>query len=136
MKTKLILILAITFFMLPSMTFCQSDIERALKAGEVLLTSFSIIKSSGNSKKSGSKTISSVCIKNRLHEKITFTIKGKDDQDNLVIKKMVVQNDGKECVFNIPKGVYSLEILLSNKEVFKKGEYDFDEDVVISVKKD
>jgi hypothetical protein len=49
---------------------------------------------------------------------------------------MVVQNDGKECVFNIPKGIYTYEILLANKDVFKKGEYKFDDDVVITVKKD
>lgn len=49
---------------------------------------------------------------------------------------MVIQNDSKECVFNILKGIYTYEILLANKEQYKKGEYNFDNDVVIVVKKE
>jgi hypothetical protein len=125
-----------TFLLLPIISFAQTDFDKALKAGEVLLSGFSILKASKSDTKSDSKTISSVCIKNKLLEKITVTLTGKDDQDNKVVKEMVVQNDGKECVFNIPKGIYTYEILLANKDVFKKGEYKFDDDVVITVKKD
>ncbi len=35
----------------------------------------------------------------------------------------------KECVFNIPRGVYTFEVILVNKEIYKKGEYQFDDDV-------
>jgi hypothetical protein len=122
--------------MLPTFSFAQSDFEKAVKAGEVLVTGFSIFKSSGVAKKSDSKIISSVCIKNRMLEKITFIMTGKDAEGVSVIKEMVIQNDGKECVFNILKGIYTYEILLANKEQFKKGEYNFDDDVVIVVKKD
>jgi hypothetical protein len=125
-----------TLIMLPIISFAQSDFEKAVKAGEVLVTGFSIFKSSGVAKKSDSKIISSVCIKNRMFEKITFIMTGKDAEGVSVIKEMVIQNDGKECVFNILKGIYTYEILLANKEQFKKGEYNFDDDVVIVVKKD
>ena len=122
--------------LLPTTLFAQSDLENALKIGEVVLSGFTIYKTANSSSKTESKTISSVCVKNKLLEKITFKINGKDDQDNEVKKEMVVQNDGKECVFNIPKGIYTYEVILSNKEVYKKGEYKFDDDVVITIKKE
>jgi hypothetical protein len=130
MKKFLVLLL-----MLSNSVFSQNDLDKLLKASEVLLTGFTIFKSTNNTK-NDSKTISSVCIKNRLEDKITFKLFGKDDQDNKVEKELIVQNDGKECVFNIPKGVYNYEIILSNKEIYKKGEYKFDDDVVITIKKD
>ena len=123
--------------MLPITSFAQTDFEKAVKAGEVLVTGFSIFKSSANAnKKTDSKTISSVCIKNRLAEKISFIITGKDAEGVAIVKEMVIQNDGKECVFNILKGIYTYEIILANKEKYKKGEYNFDDDVVIVVKKE
>ena len=122
--------------MLPIISFAQTDFEKALKASEIVLNGFSIFKLSGANKKSDSKTISSVCIKNRLQEKISFIITGKDAEGVTVVKEMVIQNDGKECVFNILKGIYTYEILLANKEQYKKGEYNFDDDVVIVVKKE
>ena len=134
---KLLKPIIAAFLMLPVISFAQSDFEKALKAGEIVLNGFSIFKlSSGTNKKSDSKIISSVCIKNRLLEKITFIITGKDAEGVTVVKEMVVQNDGKECVFNILKGIYTYEILLANKEQYKKGEYNFDDDVVIVVKKE
>ncbi len=124
-----------TLIMLPLISFAQSDLENALKVGQVLLSGFSIMKSGTNAHKD-SKTISSVCIKNRLQEKISFIITGKDAEGVAVVKEMVIQNDGKECVFNILKGIYTYEILLANKEQYKKGEYNFDDDIVIVVKKE
>ena len=126
-----------TLILSPIISIAQTDFEKVVKAGEVLVTGFSIFKSSTNTnKKSDSKFISSVCIKNRMLEKISFIISGKDAEGITIVKEMVIQNDGKECVFNILKGIYTYEILLSNKEQFKKGEYNFDEDVVILVKKE
>ena len=123
-------------FLVPLTLFAQTDLDKALKVGEVVLSGFTIFKSASSNPKTDSKTISSVCIKNKLLEKIIFKMVGKDEQDNEVKKEMVVQNDGKECVFNIPKGIYTYEITLTNKEIYKKGEYKFDDEVVITVKKD
>jgi hypothetical protein len=63
-------------------------------------------------------------------------ISGKDAEDNNVKKEMVIQKDGKECVFELLKGIYTYEIVLSNKEVYKKGEYKFNEEITITVKPD
>ncbi len=132
MKIRIIIV----FLLVYSISFPQSDFEKVLKVGEFVANGFSIFKTSTSNTKSDSKTISSICIKNRLLEKITFKITGKDIEDNKVEKEMVIQDEGKECVFNVPKGIYTYEILLANKDTYKKGEYKFDDDVVITVKKD
>lgn len=122
--------------LVPVLTFAQTDIENALKLGQVIASGFSIIKSTKSNTKPDSKTVSSVCIKNKLAEKIIFKLTGKDNQEEKIVKELVVQNDGKECVFEIPKGIYAYEVLLANNEVYKKGEYKFEDDIVITIKKD
>ncbi len=132
MKTFLYTLLLI----LPKICLPQSDLDKTLKAGELLLGGLSILKVAKSDPNKDSRTISSVCIKNRLTEKITFRIEGRDTADNDIKKELVVQNDGKECVFNLPKGIYTYEVLLPSKEVYKKGEYKFDDDVIITIKKE
>ncbi|HLN95218.1 MAG TPA: hypothetical protein VK183_06255, partial [Flavobacterium sp.] len=80
--------------------------------------------------------ITSVCVKNKLPDKITFTLEGEDAKGNRISRELVVQNDGKECVFNIPKGIYTYTVVLSNKDIYKKGEYKFEDDVIITIKKE
>jgi hypothetical protein len=55
---------------------------------------------------------------------------------NQPVRDIVIQNDGKECFLEIPKGIYTYEVLLSNKDTFKKGEYKFDDDITIIIKKE
>lgn len=111
--------------------FAQSNIETILKSGELIISGLSIIKAKGHP---NSKTIESVCIKNKLTEKITIKITGKDEDGKEIKKELIIQNDGKECFLELLKGIYTYEILLSNKETYKKGEYKFDDDVVITIK--
>ena len=116
---------------LPIISFAQSDIDKLLKGGEIVVNGLSFIK--GNKTKSDSKTIESFCIKNKLSDKITFKMVGKDSDGTEVKKELVIQKDGKECVFSVPKGVWSYEIDLSNKDVYKKGEYKLDDEITITV---
>lgn len=130
MKIKLILVLFFSINM-----HAQSDIDKILKGGEIIVGGLSFLKTNkSESKSTNSKVIESVCVKNKLTDKITFKIVGKDADDNDVKKELVIQKDGKECVFELPKGIYTYEIVLSNKEVYKKGEYKFNEEIVITVK--
>lgn len=133
MKVNL-LISAIFFF---NISFSQSDVDKILKGGEIIVNGLSFLKKDkSEAKESNSKIIESVCIKNKLTDKITFIISGKDAEDNTIKKEMVIQKDGKECVFELPKGIYTYEIVLANKEVYKKGEYKFNEEITITVKPD
>lgn len=121
--------------LLPLVSVAQSDLQTALKGGELLLSGLSIFKTSKGSK-SDSKIIESVCVKNKLVDKITFRIVGKNEQGDDVKKELVIQKDGKECLFVLPKGIYTYEVVLPNKEIYKKGEYKFEDDVVITIKDD
>ena len=85
--------------------FSQSHCKKILKTGEILVNSLSFFKG-GKSSNSNSKIVESICIKNKLAEKITFKIVGKDEDDNEIKKDLVVQKDGKECFLELPKGVY------------------------------
>ncbi len=46
----------------------------------------------------------------------------------------MIQKEGKVCIFNLPKGVWAYEIDLANKDVYKKGEYKIEDELVITVK--
>jgi len=131
-------ILYIMFFCLTSLSFyAQSDIDKVLKGGEIIVNGLSFLKGNkSEAKETNSKIVESVCIKNKLADKITYIMIGKDAEDNVVKKELVIQKDTKECVFDIPKGVYTYEIVLANKEIFKKGEYKFNEGIIITVKND
>ena len=133
MKSKIFLI-AIIF---SNLLYSQSDVDKILKGGEIIVNGLSFLKKDKSEvKETNSKVIESVCIKNKLTDKITFIITGKDAEDITIKKEMVIQKDGKECVFELPKGIYTYEIVLANKEVYKKGEYKFNEEITITVKPD
>ena len=133
MKSKIVLI-AIIF---SNLLYSQSDVDKILKGGEIIVNGLSFLKKDKSEvKETNSKVIESVCIKNKLADKITYIMVGKDDEDNVVKKELVIQKDGKECVFDIPKGIYTYEIVLANKEIYKKGEYKFNEEITITVKPD
>ena len=117
-------------------SFAQSDLQTAIKGGELLLSGLSIFKVAKSERKTDSKVIESVCVKNKLVDKITFRIVGKNEEGDDVKKELVVQKDGKECLFNLPKGIYTYEVVLPNKDIYKKGEYKFEDDIVITVKED
>ncbi len=133
MRIILILIFTNSFFF----SYSQSDVDKILKGGEIIVNGLSFLKKDKSEvKENNSKVIESVCIKNKLTDKITFIIVGKDEEDNTIKKEMVIQKEGKECVFELPKGIYTYEIVLANKEVYKKGEYKFNEEITITVKPD
>jgi hypothetical protein len=121
--------------LLPLLSFSQSSIETAIKGGELLLSGLSILKVS-KSTTQDSKALESVCVKNKLNDKITFRIVGKNAEGDDIKKELVIQKEGKECLFELAKGIYTYEIVLPNKEIYKKGEYKFEDDVVITVKEE
>ncbi|KGO90424.1 hypothetical protein [Flavobacterium suncheonense] len=122
--------------LLSSVCFAQSDFDKILKGSEIVMAGLSVFKVAQSEPKKNTTAIESLCVKNKLEEKITFKITGKDAQDNEVKKELVIQNNGKECLYNLPKGIYTYEVILPNKEVYKKGEYKFDGEMLFTVKKE
>ena len=98
-RSRLFLLLLISYS-----SYSQSDFEKVLKIGEIIVNGLSFLKKDkSEAKETNSKVIESVCIKNKLTDKITFIISGKDAEDNSIKKEMVIQKDGKECVFGTSK---------------------------------
>lgn len=128
--------LLVIILLLPMMSLAQSDLDKVLKTGELLLGGISVFKVAKSDGKKDSKVIESVCVKNKLVDKITFRIVGKNEEGDEIKKELVVQKDGKECLFVLPKGIYTYEVVLPNKEIYKKGEYKFEEEVIITLKDD
>jgi hypothetical protein len=112
----------------------QADLQTVIRGGELLLNGLTIFKIAKGDSNAAKATLEQVCIKNKLTEKITFRITGKGEDGEEIKKELVVQNDGKECLLELPKGIYTYEVILANKEIYKKGEYRFDESMVITIK--
>ena len=130
-KNLIVMLLA-----LPLVSFAQSDLQNVLKGGELLLSGLTVFKVAKSDGKGNSKVIESLCVKNKLTDKITFKIVGKNEAGDDIKKELVIPKDGKECLLVLPKGIYTYEIILSNKEIYKKGEYKFDDEIVITVKEE
>lgn len=119
-----------------TLNYAQSDIDRVIKGGELLLGGLSILKVANSNPKPDSKVIESLCVKNKLGERITVKISGTNAEGDEIKKELVVPKDGKECLLMLPKGIYQYEIILINKEIYKKGEYNFDDETTMIVKQD
>lgn len=132
MKLKILF----TLLLMCQFLFSQADLNNVIKGGELLLSGLSILKIKKTDAKNESKVIESVCVKNKLNDRITFRIEGKNKEGDDIKKELVIPKDGKECLFSLFKGIYTYEIVLTNKEIYKKGEYKFEEDVVITVKEE
>jgi hypothetical protein len=114
--------------------FSQADMNTVIKGGELLLSGLSVLKISKSNAKKNSNVIESVCVKNKLTDRITIRIEGKNEEGDEFKRELVIPKDGKECLFVLPKGIYTYEIVMTNKEIYKKGEYKFEDEVVITVK--
>jgi hypothetical protein len=132
MKHKII----ISLLFMSQLLFSQADLNTVIKGGELLLSGLSVLKISKSNAKKNSKVIESVCVKNKLTDRITFRIEGKNDEDEEVKRELIIPTDGKECLFALSKGIYTYEIVLTNKEIYKKGEYKFEDEVIITIKDD
>ena len=108
----------------PMMSFSQSDISTAIKGGELLFGGLITIFSA-KPKNVDSTIVESVCIKNKLEDKITFIITRLTEDGDEIRKELVIQKGSKEYFYELPKGVYTYEVLLTNNSIFKKGECRF-----------
>lgn len=113
-----------------------SSLDKGLVIGNILIQGYQAIR--GNGKKAPdptAKTVDSFCFKNKMEEKITIKLFGKHEEET-VTKELVLQKDGKECTYNLPKAIYQYEILLSSKDTYKKGEYNVYEESLMTINHD
>jgi hypothetical protein len=130
MKTIIIIIATFT----SAISIAQSSVENLVKGGELILSGISIFKVAKSNPKSNSKTVESICVKNKLGDKIIFKLTGTDQEQNEIKKELVIPKEGRECLLEVPKGIYTYEITKANNDVYKKGEYKLDEQITIIVK--
>ena len=121
--------------LIPMISNAQSDLNAIVRGGEVLIGGLITIFASSKTNPS-SVTVESVCFKNKMTEKITLIITKQTAEGEEIKKELLIQKDSKECFYDLPKGVYSYEIILPNNVLYKKGEYKFDEVKVITIKED
>lgn len=119
----------------PIMVSAQSDLTAIVRGSEILvgglITIFSSSKTNPNS-----TVVESVCIKNKMNDKITLLLTRQTEDGEEIKKELVIQKDSKECLYDLPKGIYSYEIILVDDEVYKKGEYRFKDKTVITLREE
>lgn len=110
-----------------------SALDKGLVIGNILIQGYQAIRGSGKKAPDPTaKTVESFCFKNKMEEKIIIKLSGKHE-DEVVTKELVIQKDGKECTYNLPKAIYQYEILLSSKDTYKKGEYNVYEETLMTI---
>ncbi|WP_295199661.1 hypothetical protein [uncultured Chryseobacterium sp.] len=133
MKLKLLLFSIILFSLNLKSQTTMSGLDKGLAIGNMLVQGYIALK--GNGKKPvdpNAKTVDSFCFKNKMDEKITIKFNGKIE-DEEIKKEFVIQKDEKECTYNLPKGIYTYEVLLSSKDVYQKGEYKVSEETLMTI---
>jgi len=105
----------------PMLTFSQSDTLNLIRGGELLFGGLITIFSASKQKNANSVYLESVCIKNKLQEKITFIIMRQTEDGDEIRKELIIQKDSKEYFYELPKGVYTYEVRLANDEILKRG---------------
>lgn len=124
-------------FLLFSSQFFKSQattLDKGLAIGNILIQGYSALKGNGKTADPNAKAVDSFCFKNKMDEKITVTLNGKiEDED--VKKELIIPKDSKQCTYNLPKGIYTYEIILSNKETYQKGEYKVSEETIMTINK-
>lgn len=133
MLRKIILIFIILiYFPLKSQT-TMSGLDKGLAVGNILVQGYMALKGNGSKPiDPNAKTVDSFCFKNKMDEKITIKLNGKIE-DEEVKKEFVIQKDEKECTYNLPKGIYTYEVLLSSKDTYQKGEYKVSEEALMTI---
>lgn len=114
-----------SLLLVPTMASAQSETVNLIRGGELLFGGLITIFSSDKPEKENSTIVESVCVKNKLTEKITFIISRQTEDGDEIRKELVIQKDSKEFFFELPKGVYTYEVVLANSDIFKKGECRF-----------
>lgn len=110
-----------------------TNLDKGIAIGNILVQGYMALRGNGTKTVDpNAKTIESFCFKNKMDEKITVKLNGKIE-DETINKELVIQKNEKECTYNLPKGIYTYEVLLTSKDVFQKGEYRVSEETLMTI---
>jgi len=112
----------------------NTGVDKGIAIGNILIQGYSALRGNGKGLDPNAKTVESFCFKNKMDEKISISLVGKIEDDDIK-KELVIPKESKECTYNLPKGIYTYEIILANKEVYQKGEYKVSEETVMTINK-
>ena len=127
------LICFVLFFPLFLKSQALSGLDKGIAIGNILVQGYIALRGNGTKQTDPNvNTVESFCFKNKMDEKITVKLNGKIE-DEEVKKELVIQKDGKECTYNLPKGIYTYEVQLSSKDIYQKGEYKVSEETLMTV---
>ena len=133
MKTIAICLFSFLFSLNVKSQIPTSSLDKSIAIGSILIQGYMALK--GNNSKMvdpNAKTVESFCFKNKMDERITVKLTGKIE-DESIYKELVIPKNEKECTFNLPKGIYTYEVLLSSKDTFQKGEYKVSEETLMTI---
>jgi len=131
-KNVIIFLNLLLFVSLKSQTTI-TGLDKGIAIGNILVQGYMALRGNGTKNVDpNAKTVDSFCFKNKMDEKITVKLNGKIEDDEIK-KEFVIQKDEKECTFNLPKGIYTYEVLLSSKDTYQKGEYKVSEEALMTI---
>ncbi len=111
-----------------------TGLDRGIAIGNILVQGYAALKGGGKTADPNAKTVNSFCFKNKMEEKVSVVFIGKFEEEDIK-KELVIPQDSKQCTYNLPKGVYTYEIILSDKETYQKGEYKVSEEAIMTINK-
>ena len=121
MKTLLIVLFLLLFTLNLKSQIPTTGLDKGLAIGNILIQGYMALRNNGSKNVDpNAKTVDSFCFKNKMDERIIVKLLGKIEEND-ISKELVIPKNEKECTYNLPKGIYTYEVLLSSKDTFQKG---------------
>ncbi len=139
MKIIVIVLIFISQLIYSQTQTTQSDFDKVIKTGELIINGWSIIKGNKetNNSKENSTIVKYLCVKNKLSSKLVFNLsrelKNEVDEKTQEKKELVIQSGEKECLYELEKDIWDYEIInTTTNEVLKKGQYKLEEEITVN----
>lgn len=103
-------VVLVVLVLLQCQSYAQSDLDRVLKGGEILLGGLAFVKTAYMDPEANSANVKKTTFKNKLGQKIVLRLFNEDDEGNELQEELIISDDGKESLYNLLKGVWRYEI--------------------------
>lgn len=133
---KMKVVVLVVLVLLQCQSYAQSDLDRVIKGGEILLGGLAFVKTAYMDPEANSTNVKKITFKNKLGQKIVLRLFNEDDEGNELQEELIISDNGKETLYNLLKGVWRYEIEICEGEIFKKGQFNLEKTTVITLKED